>query len=206
MGEGTFYARFGKRGLDICLASVLLPVALPLLAAGAALVWLGLGRPVLFRQRRAGRHGQAWEMTKLRTMRDGPMLVGGAVDRARTPKLGHLLRRTKIDELFQLFDVLAGRLSFVGPRALPPEVVARMAPEGDPRLALRHAVRPGLTGWAQVCGGTLLADPEKLALDCAYVRRVSLRHDLEIFRRTVGVLLHGEARDEAALRRAQAEG
>jgi lipopolysaccharide/colanic/teichoic acid biosynthesis glycosyltransferase len=206
MGEGTFYARRGKRWLDICLASVLLPAALPLLAAGALLVWLGLGRPVLFRQRRAGLHGQVWDMTKLRTMRDGPMLVGGAVDRARTPPLGRLLRRAKIDELFQLFDVLAGRLSFVGPRALPPEVVARMAPQGDPRLVQRHALRPGLTGWAQVCGGTLLTDPEKLALDCAYVRHVSLRHDLEILWRTLGVLLQGESRDEAALRRAQAEG
>jgi lipopolysaccharide/colanic/teichoic acid biosynthesis glycosyltransferase len=199
------YSGIGKRALDVSLAALLLPVALPLLALGALAVWLSLGRPILFRQPRLGLHGVVWQVTKLRTMRDGPMLVGGAVDLARTPPVGRVLRRLKLDELFQLLDVLAGRLSFVGPRALPPEVVARMAPMGDPRLALRHTVRPGLTGWAQVCGGTQLSNPEKLALDCAYVRRVSLALDLVILGRTLATLLRGEARDEAAIRAALAE-
>lgn len=199
------YSGPGKRVLDFSLAALLLPLALPLLAIGALAVWLSLGRPILFRQPRLGRFGVVWQVTKLRTMRDGPMLVGGAVDLARTPPVGRVLRRLKLDELFQLFDVLAGRLSFVGPRALPPEVVARMADAGDPRLALRHAVRPGLTGWAQVCGGTLLSNPEKLALDCAYVRRVSLALDLRILGRTLATLLRGEARDEAAISAALAD-
>lgn len=200
------YSGPGKRVLDVLLAALLLPAALPLLALGAFAVWLSLGRPILFRQPRLGVGGVVWRVTKLRTMRDGPMLVGGAVDLARTPPVGRVLRRFKVDELFQLFDVLAGRLSFVGPRALPPEVVARMAEPGNPRLALRHAVRPGLTGWAQVCGGTLLSNPEKLALDCAYVRRLSLALDVRILGRTLATLALGEARDEAAISAALTDG
>lgn len=200
------YSGPGKRVLDVLLAALLLPAALPLLALGAFAVWLSLGRPILFRQPRLGVGGVVWRVTKLRTMRDGPMLVGGAVDLARTPPVGRVLRRFKVDELFQLFDVLAGRLSFVGPRALPPEVVARMAEPGNPRLALRHTVRPGLTGWAQVCGGTLLSNPEKLALDCAYVRRLSLALDVRILGRTLATLALGEARDEAAISAALTDG
>lgn len=200
------YSGPGKRVLDVLLAALLLPAALPLLGLGALAVWLSLGRPILFRQPRLGVGGVVWRVTKLRTMRDGPMLVGGAVDLARTPPVGRVLRRFKVDELFQLFDVLAGRLSFVGPRALPPEVVARMAEPGNPRLALRHTVRPGLTGWAQVCGGTLLSNPEKLALDCAYVRRLSLALDVRILGRTLATLALGEARDEAAISAALTDG
>lgn len=194
------YRSFGKRFCDIALALLLLAPALPLLALGALLVAATLGRPVLFRQQRLGRDGRLIRIAKLRTMRPGP-----GPDRARTPRAGRFLRRTKIDELLQLVDVLAGRLSFVGPRPLPPGI---MDP-ADPLLPVRLSVRPGLTGWAQVSGGTLLTNPEKLALDCFYARRVSAGVDAWIMARTVATLLAGESRDEsaigAAIRAAQAD-
>lgn len=194
------YRSFGKRFCDIALALLLLAPALPLLALGALLVAATLGRPVLFRQQRLGRDGRLIRIAKLRTMRPGP-----GPDRVRTPRAGRFLRRTKIDELLQLVDVLAGRLSFVGPRPLPPGI---MDP-ADPLLPVRLSVRPGLTGWAQVSGGTLLTNPEKLALDCFYARRVSAGVDAWIMARTVATLLAGESRDEsaigAAIRAAQAD-
>lgn len=184
------YRSFGKRLSDIGLALLLLAPAVPLLAAGAALVLLALGPPLLFRQTRQGRDGCPITITKLRTMSPG-----SAPDSARTPPVGRLLRRSKIDELPQLLDVLAGRLSFIGPRPLPPGI---MAP-GHPLLPRRLAPRPGLTGWAQVCGGTRLSNTEKLALDCFYAERISLGFDLQIAGRTLKTLLAGEARDEAAI-------
>ena len=194
------YRSFGKRFCDIALALLLLAPALPLLALGALLGAATLGRPVLFRQQRLGRDGRLIRIAKLRTMRPGP-----GPDRARTPRAGRFLRRTKIDELLQLVDVLAGRLSFVGPRPLPPGI---MDP-ADPLLPVRLSVRPGLTGWAQVSGGTLLTNPEKLALDCFYARRVSTAFDARIMARTLATLLAGESRDEsaigAAIRAAQAD-
>ena len=190
------YRSVAKRTLDILLATALLLPALPLLALGALAVRLALGRPVLFRQDRLGLGGVVWQVAKLRTMRPGT-----EPDAARTPAVGKLLRRTKIDELLQLADVLAGRLSFVGPRPLPPGIM-------DPAsklLPLRLSVRPGLTGWAQVCGGTRLTNAEKLALDCFYARRVSARFDALILWRTLATLLAGERRDEAAIRAALAD-
>lgn len=188
------YRSFGKRTLDVALALLLLAPALPLLILGALAVLLALGRPVLFRQARLGFGGGVFSVTKLRTMRPG-----AEPDEARTPLVGKILRRAKIDELFQLADVLAGRLSFVGPRPLPPGI---MDP-ADARLALRLSVRPGLTGWAQVTGGTLLSNPEKLALDVFYARRVSAAFDARILARTLATLALGERRDEAAIRAAQ---
>lgn len=194
------YRSFGKRFCDIALALLLLAPALPLLALGALLVAATLGRPVLFRQQRLGRDGRLIRIAKLRTMRPGT-----EPDAVRTPCAGRFLRRTKIDELLQLVDVLAGRLSFVGPRPLPPGI---MDP-ADPLLPVRLSVRPGLTGWAQVSGGTLLTNPEKLALDCFYARRVSAGVDAWIMARTLATLLAGESRDEsaigAAIRAAQAD-
>jgi lipopolysaccharide/colanic/teichoic acid biosynthesis glycosyltransferase len=190
------YQSFGKRACDLALAALLLPPAAPLVALGALAAWLSLGRPVLFVQARLGRGGTVWQVAKLRTMRPGP-----EPDAARTPAVGRLLRRAKIDELPQLGDVLAGRLSFVGPRPLPPGIM----PDADPLLPLRLSVRPGLTGWAQVCGGTLLSNPEKLALDCFYARRVSAGFDARILARTVRTLLAGERRDEAAIAAALAD-
>lgn len=197
MGFACMAYRAGtKRAIDMMLAATLLLPALPLLALGAAGVAVSLGRPVLFRQDRLGLGGRPWRVAKLRTMRPGP-----GPDAARTPPLGRLLRRSKIDELPQLLDVLAGRLSFVGPRPLPPGIM-------DPHsalLPLRLSVRPGLTGWAQVAGGTRLTNPEKLALDCFYARRVSARFDALILWRTLATLLGGERRDEAAISAALAD-
>jgi lipopolysaccharide/colanic/teichoic acid biosynthesis glycosyltransferase len=190
------YRAGGKRLLDVVLAVLLLVPAVPLLGLGAIAVRLALGRPVLFVQDRLGLGGTVWRVAKLRTMRPGP-----EPDDARTPPVGRFLRRTKIDEFLQLLDVLAGRLSFIGPRPLPPGIM----PPDDPLLPLRLSVRPGLTGWAQVCGGTKLTNPEKLALDCFYARRVSAAFDALILARTLVTLLAGEHRDEAAIRAALAD-
>jgi lipopolysaccharide/colanic/teichoic acid biosynthesis glycosyltransferase len=190
------YRAATKRLLDIMLAAVLLVPAVPLLGLGAVAVRLWLGPPVLFVQERLGRNGVVWCVAKLRTMRPG-----AEPDAARTPPVGQFLRRTKIDELFQLLDVLAGRLSFIGPRPLPPGI---MDPK-HPLLPVRLSVRPGLTGWAQVCGGTKLTNHEKLALDCFYARRVSAAFDARILARTLLTLLAGERRDEGAIRAALAD-
>ena len=190
------YRSFGKRFCDVTLALLLLAPAIPLLALGMGVVAAGLGPPLLFRQERLGWQGRTIRLAKLRTMRPGL-----EPDSARTPASGRFLRRTKIDELVQLVDVLAGRLSFVGPRPLPPCI---MDPQ-SPLLPLRLSVRPVLTGWAQVCGGTRLSNTEKLALDCFYARRVSAGFDGRILLRTLGVLLAGESRDEAAIRAALAD-
>lgn len=191
------YRSVAKRALDVVVALALLAPALPLLALGALLVGATLGRPVLFRQERLGLNGARWRVAKLRTMRPGT-----GPDAERTPPLGRLLRRIKIDELPQLGDVLAGRLSFIGPRPLPPGIID----PADPLLPVRLSVRPGMTGWAQVCGGTRLTNSEKLALDCFYARRVSAGFDAVILLRTVATLLRGERRDEAAIRAALADG
>jgi lipopolysaccharide/colanic/teichoic acid biosynthesis glycosyltransferase len=185
-----------KRLSDVVLAAVLLVPAVPLLGLGVIAVRLALGPPVMFVQERLGMNGVVWRVAKLRTMRPGP-----DPDELRTPTVGRILRRTKIDELFQLLDVLAGRLSFIGPRPLPPGI---MDPR-DPLLPVRLSVRPGLTGWAQVCGGTRLTNSEKLALDCFYARRVSAAFDARILALTLVTLLAGEVRDESAIRAALAD-
>ncbi len=185
-----------KRCLDVVGALVLLVATAPLLAVAALLVRVTMGRPVLYRQRRAGKNGRIFVLRKLRTMRAGE--DGGAVrdsdavtrppiaaDDARLTALGRRLRALSIDELPQLWHVLRGEMSLVGPRPLLPEYLARYSPT----QARRHAVRPGLTGLAQVRGRNALSWSEKLALDVAYVERQSLGLDLWILWRTLLIVL-----------------
>ena len=169
-----------KRGLDFCAALFLLIVASPLLAVAATAVRLTMGGPVLFRQTRAGREGSLFTLLKLRTMRGGL-----ADDAARLTPLGRCLRATSIDELPQLWNVLRGDMSLVGPRPLLPEYLPRYSPA----QARRHAVRPGITGLAQVCGRNTLGWPERLALDVRYVEQRSLGLDLWILWRTARTVL-----------------
>ncbi len=182
------YQRLGKRGLDLLLAGtatvVLAPAMLPLTVA----VWRELGRPVFFVQHRPGRDGRLFPLLKLRTMsdardRDGRLLP----DAERLGPLGRFLRRHALDELPSLLNVLRGDMSLVGPRPLLSEYL----PWYSPREALRHRVRPGLTGWAQVCGRNAVSWDERLSLDVWYVEHMSLALDLRILARTVGVVLHG---------------
>jgi len=163
------YERFGKRALDVCGASVLLVVLSPLFAGTAVAVWWALGRPVLFRQVRAGRGGVPFVVLKFRSMAAGP-----GDDAARLGRFGRALRASSLDELPQLLNVLRGEMSLVGPRPLPLEYVARYSS----RQAQRLRVRPGLAGLAQAAGRNAVPWAERLELDARYAERVTLRGDV----------------------------
>ncbi len=184
----NFYARRGKRWLDVAGALALLPLALPLLALGALVAATQNGGPWLFRQARPGRNGQLFTLYKLQTMTDARDAHGQPLpDAQRLPRLGRWLRATSLDELPQLWNVLRGDLSLVGPRPLLPQYL----PLYSPAQARRHLVRPGLTGWAQVHGRNAISWEEKFALDVWYVEHLSLALDLQILGRTAGRVLRG---------------
>ncbi len=174
-----------KRGIDILLAVVGLLVTLPIQIVIAALVALRLGRQVLFRQRRPGRDGVQFVLIKFRTMRDPDPARGLVTDAERLTSLGRLLRRTSLDELPTLWNVLRGDMSLVGPRPLLVQYLDRYTPE----QARRHDVRPGITGLAQVRGRNALSWDEKFAADVEYVEHRSIRLDLAIVCRTIGTVL-----------------
>ena len=175
-----------KRLLDFIAALLgLIALALPLLLL-IALIRRKLGSPVFFRQTRPGLHGQPFEMVKFRTMTDtrGP---DGALlpDAERLTPFGRFLRSTSLDELPQLWNVLKGDMSLVGPRPLLMEYLPLYSPE----QARRHAVRPGVTGWAQVNGRNAISWEEKFALDTWYVDHQSLLLDMKILWLTVKKVL-----------------
>jgi lipopolysaccharide/colanic/teichoic acid biosynthesis glycosyltransferase len=186
-----------KRVTDICIAAVALLLAAPLLLLVAIAVRVNLGSPVLFRQQRPGLHGRPFTMVKFRTMRDAIGRDGRPLpDAERLTRFGTLLRSTSLDELPELWNVLRGEMSLVGPRPLLMEYLDRYTPE----QARRHEVRPGVTGWAQVNGRNALSWDERFRLDVWYVEHRSLRLDLQILTRTLtmvlrrtGVSAHGEA-------------
>lgn len=171
-----------KRTFDFVLAGLGLTILAPVLLATALAVRLTLGAPVLFRQLRPGLHGRPFLLYKFRTMRDAVDANGEPLpDVERLTGLGRWLRRTSLDELPELWNVLRGDMSLVGPRPLLMEYLPLYTPE----QARRHAVRPGLTGWAQVNGRNALGWDERLALDVWYVDHRSLRLDLGILLLTV---------------------
>ena len=185
--NGSFYRRHGKRWLDLTLALLLLAVlAAPLLVIGAA-VLVSSGRPVLFRQRRPGLGGEPFTLYKFRTMRE-PEAGAAHSDAARITTVGRLLRRTSLDELPELWNVVRGDLSLVGPRPL----LVRYLDRYSPRQRRRHEVRPGITGWAQIHGRNELEWEERLERDVWYVENLSLGLDLRILARTVGAVLRGQ--------------
>ncbi|MER7469966.1 sugar transferase [Micromonospora sp. NPDC000018] len=177
-----------KRGIDLAAALVLLVLITPLILLVAALVAVGLGRPVLFRQPRAGRHGQVFELVKFRTMLPPDPGRGLVRDADRLTPLGRFLRSTSLDELPTLWNVLRGDMSLVGPRPL----LTAYLPRYSPTQARRHEVRPGVTGLAQVRGRNSLSWEEKLDLDVWYVDNRSLRLDLSILVATVRTVLRRE--------------
>ncbi len=186
-----------KRTFDVVTASLLLVVLSPVFAFVALLVRIKLGSPVLFRQERPGRDGAPFTVVKFRTMREG-----AAPDAERLTKLGRGLRRTSLDELPELTNVVRGDMSLVGPRPLLMEYL----PLYSPAQRRRHDVRPGITGWAQVKGRNALRWDDKLALDVWYVDHQSMVLDLKIIGLTVatvftgrGVAAPGDA-DHAAVR------
>jgi lipopolysaccharide/colanic/teichoic acid biosynthesis glycosyltransferase len=166
-----------KRGVDILGASTALVLFAPVLAIAAIAVRRDLGSPVLFKQARPGLRGKPFEMLKLRTMRDATDAAGNVLpDSARLTRLGKLLRSTSIDELPELWNVLRGEMSLVGPRPLLTEYL----PLYNSRQARRHEVRPGITGWAQVNGRNAIGWSEKFELDVWYVENQTLWLDLKI--------------------------
>jgi lipopolysaccharide/colanic/teichoic acid biosynthesis glycosyltransferase len=171
-----------KRLFDIFASAAALLLLWPLLLGVALLVRINLGSPVLFRQLRPGLNGEPFELVKFRTMRAAAPGAQSLVhDAARLTRLGRFLRAASLDELPELWNVLKGDMSLVGPRPLLMQYLPRYSPE----QARRHLVRPGLTGWAQVNGRNALSWEDKFALDVWYVDNRSFLLDLKILFLTV---------------------
>jgi lipopolysaccharide/colanic/teichoic acid biosynthesis glycosyltransferase len=188
--------RSGKWLFDILVTLALSPLALPILAVAAAAILLMMGPPVFFRQSRVGLGGRPFMILKLRTMRprEGGDQIATAIGDTRVTPLGRWLRRSHLDELPQLWNVLVGEMSLVGPRPEQPALAEAYAREA-PAFAYRQLMRPGITGWAQVRAGYAadLAETEvKLAHDLFYLKNCSFALDVEICARTVWALLSGE--------------
>ncbi|MES1172542.1 MAG: sugar transferase [Bacteroidota bacterium] len=164
-----------KRTTDISIAAVGLVASLPVIATAALAIRITMGSPVLFRQQRPGRHDRLFTLNKLRTMTEG---MDGDV--ARLTPLGRLLRAGSVDELPQLWNVLRGEMSLVGPRPLLVQYLDRYTPE----QARRHEVLPGITGWAQINGRNALTHEERFRLDVWYVDHWSPALDLRILAAT----------------------
>jgi lipopolysaccharide/colanic/teichoic acid biosynthesis glycosyltransferase len=171
----------GKRAIDLVVAVPLFILSLPLQALGAAAIRVLMGPPVLFRQQRPGLDGSPFTMVKLRTMHEVDSALDRVTDSQRLTRLGSFLRKTSIDELPTLWNVVRGDMSMVGPRPLLMEYLATYTPE----QARRHNVKPGLTGLAQVNGRNEQSWEDRFALDLAYVRTQTVRLDLRILVTTV---------------------
>jgi lipopolysaccharide/colanic/teichoic acid biosynthesis glycosyltransferase len=185
-----------KRIIDIVIVSILILALLPVLIMTALLVLVDVGWPVFFWQQRTGQVGRELQLYKLRTLRAPFDRQGRRIlEEQRLSRIGRLLRQTRFDELPQLFNVLVGDMSLIGPRPLLPR-------DQPPNSRLRLEVRPGITGWAQVNGGILLSATEKDALDVWYIRNASLWLDLRIIRMTFTSLLRNDRRCDEALGKA----
>jgi lipopolysaccharide/colanic/teichoic acid biosynthesis glycosyltransferase len=183
---GLWLESRAKRGIDIVGSCAALLLALPVLAAVALAVQLQLGTPVMFRQSRAGQHGEPMTVMKFRTMADVRDLNGTLLpDHERLTRFGRWLRGSSLDELPQLWNVVRGEMSLVGPRPLPIAYVDRYTDEQKRRLD----AKPGITGWAQVQGRNSLSWPDKLALDVWYVGNASLRVDVRTLALTLKTVL-----------------
>jgi sugar transferase EpsL len=184
------YHTFSKRILDLAITAPALILLAPLMAVVALIIRIRLGTPVLFLQRRPGLRGRPFTLLKFRSMTGACDHHGRLLpDSERITRLGGFLRATSLDELPELFNVLKGDMSLVGPRPLLMQYLGRYTPE----QMRRHNVRPGLTGWAQINGRNAISWEEKFALDCWYVDNQSLRLDLQILLRTAGTVIRREA-------------
>jgi sugar transferase EpsL len=176
-----------KRPFDVIVASMGILLLAPLFIAIALAVRLTMGPPILFRQMRPGRCGRAFTLLKFRTMKVPRDAAEALSDGERLTRLGKILRRTSLDELPELFNVLKGEMSLVGPRPLLMEYL----PLYDLEQARRHEVQPGITGWAQVNGRNGLEWEEKFALDVWYVEHRSFMLDLRILCMTAAGVVSG---------------
>jgi lipopolysaccharide/colanic/teichoic acid biosynthesis glycosyltransferase len=180
-----------RRGIDVVVSLLGLVLSAPVLLAAIAAIRLESRGPAIYRQRRAGLDGRPFDVLKLRTMVDGAETIGAglAIDAgdARITRVGAFLRRTSLDELPNLVNVLRGEMSLIGPRPTLPVQVEQYSERQRGRLA----IRPGITGWAQVNGRASLPWSERIELDLYYVEHRSLALDLRILRRTVAMVLGG---------------
>lgn len=180
--QEKMYRRYFKRAFDFCAAFVLVVALLPVYVVLAVLVRLNMGAGVLFVQERPGLNGKIFKLYKFRTMtnaadKDGNLLP----DAQRITGFGAFLRKTSLDELPQFFNVLKGDMSFIGPRPL----LVRYLPYYTAEESLRHSVRPGITGLAQINGRNALSWDERLAFDVAYAKNITFLGDLKIAAHTV---------------------
>jgi lipopolysaccharide/colanic/teichoic acid biosynthesis glycosyltransferase len=180
-----------RRAIDIAVSAAALVLTAPLVALAMVAIRLETPGEALYRQRRVGLNGREFEVLKLRTMVAGAENQGAglAIDAndARITRVGHLLRRTSLDELPNLLNVLRGEMSLIGPRPTLPHQVAQYSERQRRRLQ----VRPGITGWAQVNGRAALPWSERIELDLYYIEHRSWRLDMEILRRTPAMVLGG---------------
>lgn len=193
-----FYRTAVKRAFDIFFSTLLIVLSAPIMLLAAIAVVMESKGPVFYRQERVGANSRVFKVTKFRSMRtdaekDGKPRWASKND-DRVTRVGHFIRRTRIDELPQLFNVLAGDMSLVGPRPERPFFVEQLTNE-IPYYAVRHSLKPGVTGWAQVryqYGSTIEDSQEKLQYDLYYVKNHSLLLDLVILFETVGVVVTGK--------------
>lgn len=180
------YKRFVKRCLDFILSLIALIILSPVLLIVAILVRCKLGSPIIFKQQRPGLHEKIFCMYKFRTMIDATDEQGNLLpDEVRLTKFGKALRSTSLDELPELFNILKGDMSIVGPRPL----LVQYLPRYNERQHRRHDVRPGFTGLAQVNGRNSISWQEKFEWDVRYVEQVSFVMDVKIIAKTIGVVL-----------------
>jgi sugar transferase (PEP-CTERM system associated) len=187
---------WAKRFIDILMSLVMLTVGFPLFVAVALATWLESGSPILFRQERTGLRGRPFDMLKFRSMyrnaeKEGPRWA--VTDDSRITRVGRWIRKYRIDELPQVINVLRGEMSIVGPRPERPHFVG-MLEEQIPFYNLRHSVRPGITGWAQVryqYGGSIEETKTKLEFDLFYIKHLSITLDLAVLFETLKVMLSG---------------
>jgi len=189
-----------KRGIDIVVSGLLLIALLPMAAILSVVTWAHVGSPILFWQRRVGQGGAPIMVSKFRTLQS-PFDARGVrrPEAERLRPLGRFIRATRLDEIPQLFSILTGQMSIVGPRPLLPQ-------DQPDQIGLRLMVAPGLTGWAQVNGGTTISVEEKNALDEWYVRNASLLLDLRILFYTPVMMVLGDKRGVSAIERALLDG
>ncbi|HEV7322471.1 MAG TPA: sugar transferase [Ensifer sp.] len=189
-----------KRCFDVVFALFAGLLSLPIMLVVAVTVAFWLGRPVLFHQTRAGLDRRPFRMMKFRSMSDARDADGKLLsDAQRTGRFGLLLRRTRLDELPEFWNILVGDMSLIGPRPILPETIAALGERG----ALRCSVRPGLTGWAQISGNAILSNDEKLDLDLWYIANRSAWIDFKIVAATVLVMLFGDRISERRLNAAR---
>ncbi len=180
-----------RRAIDIVVSSAILLFATPLLALAAIAIRLESPGPVIYRQRRSGLRGHEFDVLKLRTMVDGAEHIGAGLavneNDARITRVGAVLRRTSLDELPNLVNVLRGEMSLIGPRPTLPVQVEQYSERERGRLA----VKPGITGWAQVNGRASLPWAERIELDLYYIEHRSPALDARILWRTLAMVLGG---------------